>query len=623
MSGMPKRAVVLAAGLGMRLRPLTLERPKPLMPLDGVSLLERTLRLLEGWGVEEIAVNLHWQPEKIRAYLNTRAGSARIETSFEPEILGTAGALRPLQTFLGNEPFWVVNADIAAVLDPEPMVKAFAEGDGLAAAWLEPEKGPRTVEADHQGRITCYRSPTPGVPGTYTFCGVQLVSSQIFSFLPDTPFCTLVEAYEQAMLQGVFVRGVVLQGSYWDDAGTVEAYLRIHRELETQNKLSPRWASAISDQAKVAPDVYLENSVIYGDAQVLPGSVLKHCVIAGGCVGGKLDQVVCVPASAIAEEGVAGAVAAMKWDLAGTAACFLEARGSNRRFWRLYNGRETAISIHYSEERLENKRYAGHARLLTEARVPVPAVLADLPEQGVLVLDDWGEDSLQQRMARQPNRAWAWYRPVVAALARLHDAGTRLVLAQQTVLEPPFDPPLYAWEHALFARHLLSERYGIERLPTAVSAELQTVADRLVASRQVVIHRDLQSSNILFRARKFVFIDFQGMRFGAAAYDLASLLYDPYVKLSAYLRKDLLEYYGCLLPKDTDAVLLFHEGAVQRLIQALGAFGRLTAVGQSGFIQYILPALENLLEAADLIGLDALGGLAEELIAREQSRTGV
>ena len=97
MTDMPKKALVLAAGLGMRLRPLTFSCPKPLMPLWDVPLLEHLLRLLESWGVEEAAVNLHWQPEKIKAYLAARGGRIKVRFSFEPDILGTGGALRPMR----------------------------------------------------------------------------------------------------------------------------------------------------------------------------------------------------------------------------------------------------------------------------------------------------------------------------------------------------------------------------------------------------------------------------------------------------------------------------------------------------------------------------------------------
>ena len=639
MTEAPKKALVLAAGLGTRLRPLTFASPKPLMPLWNVPLLEHILRMLEAWGVEEIAVNLHWQPEKIQAYLSERRGGARLSFSHEAEILGTGGALRPLEGFLRDAPFWVVNADIAAALDPRPLLDAFAAGDGLAAAWLEPKKGPRTVEADRRGRITCYRSPTPGVPGTFTFCGLQLVSPRIFEFLPDRPFSTLVDAYSLAMFQSVFVDGVEVPGSYWDDAGTVEAYVRIHSEVKRRAKSGKTGGGlydakadcctsedssffCVGEDASVASDVKGCDSIVCGDARVESGSVLRHAVVAGGSVGGTLDGVTCVSASVADDDAMPMALAALGWDPERTAVAFLGARGSNRSFWRLYHGKRAAIYIRYSLDRAENSRYSGHAAVLSAAGVPVPSVLADLPDVRCLVLEDWGDDSLQKRMKARPGKAEAWYRAVVGALARLHREGTRRVSETGTQLEPPFDAALYAWEHRLFEEHLLINRYGYESLPDTVAAELSLVSERLCRARQVVVHRDFQSSNILFRDNRFVFIDFQGMRLGAAAYDLASLLYDPYVKLSDGLRALLVEEYRACHPEHPEAVELFSEGAVQRLIQALGAFGRLASVGQKEFICYVLPALENLLDVADACGLEALGALAEELIAREQLRSG-
>ena len=639
MTASPKKALVLAAGLGTRLRPLTLACPKPLMPLWNVPLLEHILRMLEAWGVEEIAVNLHWQPEKIRAYLEARRGKARLRFSYEPEILGTGGALRPLQDFLGDAPFWVVNADIAAALDPRPLLDAFAAGDGLAAAWLEPRKGPRTVETDRRGRITCYRSPTAGVPGTFTFCGLQLVSPRIFEFLPDRPFSTLVEAYSQAMLKNRFVDGVAVPASYWDDAGTVEAYLRIHgdvKRLAKSDKTGGGLYDARADRcgkgdahffcvgvdASVGADVKGRDSIVFGGARVEPGSELRQAVVAGGSVGGKLDGAVCVAAAVADDDALPAALAALGWDRERTGAAFLGVRGSNRSFWRLYRGELSVIYIRYSLERPENARYSGHAAVLAAVGVPVPAVLTDLPAERCLVLEDWGDDSLQRRMASRPGKAVTWYRAVVGALARLHREGTRRVLETGTLLEPPFDAALYAWEHRLFEKHLLVDRYGYEALPEPVAQELSAVAERLRGARQVVVHRDFQSSNILFRGNRFVLIDFQGMRLGAAAYDLASLLYDPYVKICPDLRTRLVAEYGACHPEHPEAAELFCEGAVQRLIQALGAYGRLASVGQMEFTRHVLPALENLLDAADACGLEALGALAEELIAREQIRCG-
>ncbi len=134
MSDAPEKALVLAAGLGTRLRPLTLAFPKPLLPLWGVPLLGRVLAMLEAWGVREVAVNLHWKPELIREYLAGRVSGMRVLFSQEPEILGTGGALMPLRSFLEGGPFWVVNSDIAAALDPAPLLSSFKAGGGLAGA---------------------------------------------------------------------------------------------------------------------------------------------------------------------------------------------------------------------------------------------------------------------------------------------------------------------------------------------------------------------------------------------------------------------------------------------------------------------------------------------------------
>ena len=194
----------------------------------------------------------------------------------------------------------------------------------------------------------------------------------------------------------------------------------------------------------------------------------------------------------------------------------------------------------------------------------------------------------------------------------MHEQGTERAL--DVPLEPSFGPDLYAWERDLFENFCVKERYGYEKLPDDVRADLEAVAEELARQRPVLVHRDFQSSNVLYRPDgSFAFIDFQGMRLGAAAYDLASLLYDPYVPLDEKARTALARLY----PVDRLAY-----GAVQRLVQALGAFGRLASVGQPQFERHIPRALGNLLAAADEADLDALGGFVEDLIAKEEIRLG-
>ena len=109
------------------------------------------------------------------------------------------------------------------------------------------------------------------------------------------------------------------------------------------------------------------------------------------------------------------------------------------------------------------------------------------------------------------------------------------------------------------------------------------------------------------------------MRKGPAVYDLASLLYDPYVEISEKEREALAALYAERSSRP-EILKVLPFAAVERLVQALGAYGRLASVGKKEFLKFIPPALENLLSAADDVGLDATGALAEDLIAEERHR---
>ncbi len=593
-----KKAVVLAAGFGTRLRPLTLVRPKPLLPVWGVPMLERILRMLESWGVEEIAVNAHWQAPQVRQFIASRKGRAKVTVAEEPEILGTGGVLNPLRYFLGDGPFWLVNGDVVAEgLDPQPIVDAFARSGGFAACWLSDTQGPRTVEADPEGRICNWKSDVPGDAGTFTYCGCALLSRTVLDYVEPSGFSTIVQAYDRAMMQDEkFVVGVTEEHAFWGDAGTLENYLEIHNALD--------------------PDRFEENpNVLFEGVKLVESADLGGCVVTGGLVGGAFERTALVGLDQIDAPRLAALADALGWPHADVACGFLGARGSDRSFWRFVYGDERAIAIEYDDaKRPENARYASHARLLAEAGVPVPRVLADVPAQKALALEDIDGDSLEDRANRRGADLVKLYTPVVKALRTLHEKGTELALAQDAVLEPSFGPELYAWERDLFENFCVKERFGYDGLPKDVRAELESVAEELQRQRPVLVHRDFQSSNVLYRADgTFAFIDFQGMRLGAAAYDLASLLYDPYVPLDEKARASLARLY----PVEKLAF-----GAVQRLVQALGAFGRLASVGQPQFGRHVAPALQNLLAAADEADLDALGGFAEDLIAKEDIRLG-
>jgi aminoglycoside/choline kinase family phosphotransferase len=154
----------------------------------------------------------------------------------------------------------------------------------------------------------------------------------------------------------------------------------------------------------------------------------------------------------------------------------------------------------------------------------------------------------------------------------------------------------------------------MREMPEAAEKELKRVAEMLENEPKSLVHRDFQSTNVLWMNGTLRFIDFQGMRLGPAAYDLASLVYDPYVTFTDDGRRALVALYAKKCGRaEIEKVLPF--AAVQRLVQCLGAYGRLASVGQPQFCKWVLPALQNLLSAADDAGLDAVGALAEDLIA--------
>jgi hypothetical protein len=443
-----------------------------------------------------------------------------------------------------------------------------------------------------RGCVTCFRSPRPGAPGTVTFCGLHLLTRRILDYLPRAECAfSIVRAYEEAMRRGERIAVVEPPQAAWLDIGSPETYLEAHRPI-----LPPHPAggeSVVLEGATLGPRARLTRAIVG------PG-VRLNTALEGVAVDAAAWRAAGAAPDAEDRDRVAGAMKALRLDAPGAWVQPLPGRGSDRSFFRVGAGRRTAMVVVYGLARPENAKYAAITRFLRRRGVPVPAVLLDLPARRVLALADAGSLSLEAAARGLDERTLEQlYRRVLTAGLRLHAIAPES--ARSLPLEPPFGGPLYAWEHDLFARHFLEARL---RLPRAEKdralAALRTVSRRLVRLRPVLVHRDLQSSNILLPGGRPVFIDYQGLRPGPAAYDLASLLCDPYVALSPALRARLLEYYAARSPRGAEVRETFWCAAVQRLSQALGAYGRLAAAPATArFARHIPPALANLREALD------------------------
>lgn len=302
----------------------------------------------------------------------------------------------------------------------------------------------------------------------------------------------------------------------------------------------------------------------------------------------------------------------------------LEKGGSDRKFYRVIAGPEhKLILVKYSGHKEENRHYVDIAKYLESVGVNVPRIHFHDPEEGLIWMQDLGELDLWHWR----NEAWEVRKPLYEStlleVSKMHTAATRRIGEANLKLELEFSEQLYLWEQNYFFDYCLRDHFQMDEASVRRYGSLPIfhgIASRLSSLPRVLVHRDFQSQNVLIRDGSAWLIDFQGMRPGLPQYDLASLLYDPYVTLSDTERMALLEHYkrvarrgGLEIADDFDEV--FHLCALQRLMQALGAYGFLGLhKGKPDFLQHIPAARRSLREvAAKVDGLDEFVTLLDKL----------
>jgi aminoglycoside/choline kinase family phosphotransferase len=299
----------------------------------------------------------------------------------------------------------------------------------------------------------------------------------------------------------------------------------------------------------------------------------------------------------------------------------IEKGGSGRKFWRVKVAERTLILVRYSAERPENRYYVDIGQFLAGVGVRVPRVHFHDESEGLILMEDAGGNDLwSHRNDSWPERRALYQRTLDQALI-LH---TRAHLAPgRPQLQQEFDVALYRWEQNYFIEHCLQRHFGVSESKLEKCLErsrLEQIAFQLASEPRCLVHRDFQSQNIIIRDGEACLIDFQGLRPGLAQYDLASLLLDPYVTLTAAEREELITHYlsGLHGAGQHDAahfLALYDLCAMQRLMQALGAYGKLGhADGRADFLTHIPTALARLSEVlARIPGLETLHALVEGL----------
>ena len=284
----------------------------------------------------------------------------------------------------------------------------------------------------------------------------------------------------------------------------------------------------------------------------------------------------------------------------------IEGRGSDRTFFRInWNHGDSAILVHYDSKREENGYYADIATFLREIDVPVPRLIRHDPAGCLIVMEDLGDTDLWSFRKTPWEIRRAVYQKTLTIVHRLHSFPKDDFPSGHLRLAEGFGPRLYRWERDYFRDHFVADVCGIKLGPSfqkELEAELSGLAERLAGTVRCLVHRDLQSQNVMIRDGEPFLIDFQGMRFGSPFYDLGSLLCDPYVGFSGSEQVELLSFYYSLSKWDLDWAAFqnaFWEASAQRLMQALGAFGFLgLRKGLKAFLEHMPSGLRNLQCAA-------------------------
>ena len=259
------KAMVFAAGLGTRLRPLTDDRPKALVTIAGRTLLEITLSRLRAAGVCEAIVNVHHFADQVIAYLAVQRNfGMRIEISPEEVLLDTGGGLKRAAWFLldsgGNEPFFVHNVDVLSTIDLARMAQFHSERKALATLAVAARPTARPLLFDAEGRLQgrgatrqqsgdraeSSAAPTLATktnesrgwgtrvsaePSALAFSGIHVVSPRIFTKLSEEGAFSIIDAYVRLAKRGEAILGFRADGAYWLDLGRPEKLIEAERDL--------------------------------------------------------------------------------------------------------------------------------------------------------------------------------------------------------------------------------------------------------------------------------------------------------------------------------------------------------------------------------------------------------
>ncbi len=639
-------AMVLAAGLGTRLRPLTEIMPKPLMPVCNRPMLEIVMSNLRNAGIAKFVVNTHYLPEMVNDFINRSSFKDMTEIFHEPEILGTGGGpVNARQALAENEFFIIHNSDILTDMNLAALIAHhFKSGRKITMALTDgPENRVRVAPDGVIHDILSSLGRNPAGSRLMTYCGVMVLSRDIFKYLPEVPVnCSIIRGILEMMKAEPEAVGAYLEkGIYWNDLGTLEQYFAAHKDILQANRVKlPCFQSlhnyCIDETAEVSPTAELSGfCAAGGKSKIHDGATVMNCVLFDGaeipCGDFRCNEII-TPQMSIHRnlhelkrlQILAGR------DFNRIRLTSLREQGSLRGFYRITDGPKSSILMLSDGMDADFDRFIYIGKFLGRFNFPTPEIYAFEPEEFSVLMEDMGNETVFRRLQRlkTPLEIDRLYEKIIDALLDFQLRGTALFKRSDAPILRTFDRSYLRWETQYFSKQFLE---GYCHIPpgecNALNPEFDQLAMHVGNQPRIFMHRDFQSQNIMVHEERIRLVDFQGARIGPVGYDVMSLINDCYIHFDQERRHCLADYY-CSRLKEMDAGFAGVDLAdclitagLQRNMQALGAYGFLGLnQGKKQYLDFIPRGLEllkegihNLRQSNSSVNLPGLTALIERL----------
>jgi mannose-1-phosphate guanylyltransferase len=256
------KAMILAAGFGTRLRPLTEHCPKALMPVGNRPLLDRNIDYLKSYGVTEIIVNAHHLPGQLLDHVRQgKRFQIPIHVRIEREILGTGGGIRNVSDFWDKEPFIVMNGDILTDVDLSAAYAAHLKSGALATLVLHSQEPFNQILLDSRHNV--FDIGEQNVPERLAFTGIHIISPEVLVGIPQGRFSSIIDHYRKLIVSGKQIHGFLSEGHLWHDIGTLSSYLDVNRIFTGTERF------LLGEGCHVHPEAVLMDWAVLGESCIV------------------------------------------------------------------------------------------------------------------------------------------------------------------------------------------------------------------------------------------------------------------------------------------------------------------------------------------------------------------